>query len=150
MNQTDSQREHHDMTEPTTPLIEFLLEETGDTLQVVVEHGKESWEILYLHDAVQNQIETWETDFGEMMEGFREDAAANAQREAVFDAGRFYCSLHLFDEVLIIHFSRSAGGGLLFGYDPDAAPNLTSFVDLCLPHIHQQLDEDAPPDPDVR
>lgn len=132
------------MTE-STPLVEFLLEETADTLQIVVQHDEDSWEILYVYDAVQDQIERWETGFGEMMEQFRRDAAANREREEVFDAGAFYCSLHLFDDVLIIHFSRSDRDGILFGYDPEAAPNLTSFVDLSLPYVRRQLDGDEPP-----
>lgn len=141
--------EKQEMTESTDPLVEVLLEETADTLQVVVQHEEESWEILYVRDAVQDQIERWETGFGEIIEQFRRDAAANRRREEVFDAGAFYCSLHLFDEVLIIHFSRSSGEGILFGYNPDAAPNLTSFVDLCLPYIHRQLDKYAPPRADL-
>jgi len=135
------------MTESSDPLVEFLLEETADTLHVVVQHEETSWEVLYVNDAVQDQIERWETDFREIVEQFQRDAAANRRREEVFDAGAFYCSLHLFDQLLIIHFSRSSGEGILFGYDPAAAPNFTSFVDLCLPHIRRQLDKYAPPPP---
>lgn len=130
------------MTESTDPLIEFLLEETSDTLQVVVHHETDSWDFLYVHDAVRESIDEWETSFDELMEQFRTDAETNRQREEVFDAGSFHCSLHLFEGVLIIHFSRASGEGILFGYDPDAAPNLTSFVDLCSPHIHRRLNAD--------
>lgn len=129
-----------EMTDSTDPLVEFLLEETGDTLQIVVQHETDSWDVLYVHDAVQEQMEEWEPSFDELIEQFRRDAKANRQREEVFDAGSFYCSLHLFEGVLIIHFSQASGEGILFGYDPDAAPNLTSFVDLCLPHIRRRLD----------
>jgi hypothetical protein len=128
------------MTEPDGPLMELLLEETGNILQVVVHHGVDSWDIVYVHEAAREQAETWEANFGELMDQFRNDADANRQREEVFDAGAYYCSLHLFEEVLIIQFNRPAGDGMLFRYDPDAAPNLTSFVELCLPHIDEQFE----------
>lgn len=129
------------MSESANPLVKFLLEETGETLYVVVQHETNSWDVLYVRDAVRERIKAWERDLGELMDHFREDAKANRQREELFDVGSFHCSLHLFDELLIIHFSQSSGEGILFGYSPQAAPNLTTFVDLCLPYIRRQLEE---------
>lgn len=116
-------------------LVEFLLGETGETLHVVVEYNSDEWQFLYVREAVRQQIEEWETHADEIIEDFRREANRNADREQLFDVGSFYCSLHLFDELLLVHFCQPNEQGIIFGYDPAAAPNLTAFVDLCLPHI---------------
>lgn len=118
-------------------LVEFLLEETGDTLHVVVEYDCDEWQFLYVHEAVRERIEDWEPHADEIIDDFRREAHRNADREQLFDVGSFYCSLHLFDELLLVHFCQPDEQGIIFGYDPAAASNLTAFVDLCLPYIRE-------------
>lgn len=135
------------MTHGDGALIEFLLKETGDTLHVVVKYDRDAWDFLYVRDAVRERIEGWEPHADEIIDDFRSEAQRNADREQLFDVGSFYCSLHLFDKLLLIHFSHPNDRGIIFGYDPAAAPNLTAFVDLCLPHIrdHALSNIDASP-----
>lgn len=130
------------------PLVDFLLSTTGDRLYVVLEYDEDGRELRYVHEAARERIEAWEAAVGEVIDGFRADAARNHEREGRFDAGSFYCTLHLFEELILIHFSQPGGRGLLFGYDPAAAANLTSFVELCLPHIrrHALREVGGPPD----
>lgn len=118
-------------------LVEFLLQETGETLHVVVEYDSDSWTFLYVREAVRQRVEDWETHADEIIDDFRDEAHQNADREQLFDVGSFYCSLHLFDELLLVHFCQPDEQGIIFGYDPAAASNLTAFVDLCLPHIRE-------------
>jgi hypothetical protein len=118
-------------------LVAFLLEETGDTLQIVVEYDSDAWEFLYVQDAVREEIEDWETPTDDIIDDFRREAQRNVDREQLYDVGSFYCSLHLFDRLLLVHFSQPDGQGIIFGYDPAAASNLTAFVELCLPYIRE-------------
>lgn len=130
------------------PLVDFLLSTTGDRLYVVLEYDEDDRDLRYVHEAARERIAAWEADLGDIIDAFRADAARNHEREGQFDAGTFYCTLHLFEELILIHFSQPGGRGLLFGYDPEAAANLTSFVELCLPHIRRRAlpDVGGPPD----
>lgn len=125
------------MTHKDDELVDFLLQETGDRLYVVVEYDSDAWRFLYVRDAVREQIEDWETHADEIIGEFRREAHRNADREQLFDVGSFYCSLHLFDELLLVHFSQPDKQGVIFGYDPAAASHLTAFVELCLPYIRE-------------
>lgn len=125
------------MTQTNDELVEFLLDTTGDTLYVVVQYGADSWEFRYVREEVRERIATWEEQIDKILGQFRADAKRNSQRKRLFNVGEFYCSLHLFNDLIIIHFSQPSGEGIIFGYDPDAASNLTAFVELCLPRIRQ-------------
>jgi hypothetical protein len=135
------------MTSENADLVEFLLQETGDTLSVVVEYDSDTWEFLYVWDAVREQIEDWEIHADEIIDDFRSEAHRNADREQLFDVGSFYCSLHLFDGLLLVHFSQPNEHGIVFGYDPTAASNLTAFVELSLPHIREHALAELEPSP---
>lgn len=128
-------------------LVAFLLEETGETLYVVVEYDSNEWQFLYVREAVRQRIAEWETHADEILDDFRREAHRNGDREQVFDVGSFYCSLHLFDELLLVHFCQPDEQGIIVGYDPSAASNLTAFVDLCLPHIREHNLSELSADP---
>ena len=135
------------MSDPGDPLVDFLLETTGDRLYIVLGYDEDGWNIRYVHDAVRERIATWEDALGDTLDEFRADAERSTERETLFDVGTFYCTLHLFDDLILIHFSQPDGRGLLFGSHPAAAANLTSFVELCLPRIrrHALSDVGGPP-----
>lgn len=118
-------------------LVEFLLQETGETLHVVDEYDCDAWQFSYVREAVRERIGDWELHADEFIEDFRREAHRNADRERLFGVGSFYCSLHLFDELLLVHVCQPAEQGIIFGYDPAAAAHLTAFVELCLPHVRQ-------------
>lgn len=123
------------MTTNTNELVEFLLEETGETLHIVVEYDADEWQFLYVRETVHERINKWETQAADILEEFRRDARRNTDREQLFSVGSFYCSLHLFDELILLHFSQPDEQGIIFGYDPIAASNLTTFVELCIPRL---------------
>lgn len=125
------------MSDSGTDLIEFLVQETGDTLHTVVEYDADGWQFLYGEEAVYEQVEDWETNSDDVVQEFRDEACRNTDREHLFDVGSFYCSLHLFDELLLLHFNQPDERGVIFGYDPSAASNLTTFVELCVPRLRE-------------
>jgi hypothetical protein len=119
------------------PLVDFLLDTTGDRLYVVLQYDELGWELRYVREEVRERIAAWEDSLDAIVGQFRAEADRSAEREGLFDVGSFYCTLHLYEDLILIHFSQPGHEGVLFGYDPDAAANLTSFVELCLPRIRQ-------------
>lgn len=45
----------------------FMLQETGDTLYVVVQYDSDSWWFRYVRDGVRERIEGWETHADEIV-----------------------------------------------------------------------------------
>jgi hypothetical protein len=121
-------------------LVEFLVRETGDALYAVVRYDPEDWGFLYVNDTVRDVFELWDREVGldTVAEGFRQEAAMNAGRESLPGMGDFYCTLHLFEDWVVLHFSLTTQG-IVFAYDAEAASNLSSFVDLCSPFIEDSL-----------
>lgn len=130
------------MSDTQIDLVEFLLQETGDTLHTVVEYDADEWRFLYGAEAVSERIEDWDATSADVVQEFRQEARRNTDRERLFDVGSFYCSLHLFDELILLHFNQPDERGVIFGYDPSAASNLTTFVELCMPRIREQVSSD--------
>lgn len=70
-----------------------------------------------------------------MLDGFRRMDRTNIQLESAFDVGEFYCSLHLFGGLMMIHFYEPDDVGVIFGFDPAAASHLTEFVSMTIPFV---------------
>lgn len=121
-------------------LVDFLVEETGPALYAVVRYDSEEWGFLYVSDDVSGVFESWERDVGldAVADGFRREGDLNAGREALPGMGEFYCTLHLFENWVVLHFSGPSKG-IVFAYDSAAASNLSSFVDLCFPFVRDSL-----------
>lgn len=124
-------------------LVRFLLRETGDQLFFVIQYDPASWRSLYLSSVAERLLaETRDADIVELLEGFRREGRRNTQVNSTFDIGEYYCSLHLFGGLVMIHFFQPTAEGVIFGFDPAAAPHLSDFVSLTLPYIRRAgLDE---------
>lgn len=121
-------------------LVDFLVRETGDALYAVVRYDPDEWGFLYVNENVRDVFETWAREIGldVVADGFRQEAAMNAGRESLPGMGEFYCTLHLFEDWVVLHFSGGSQG-IVFAYDSAAASNLSSFVDLCSPFVEDSL-----------
>lgn len=146
MTDTPSDPRTHSGNPTDDDLVAFLLEETGETLYIVVEYDRDGPEFRYVSDVVSERMRDWEDRIDEILEQFRSESIRTSEWKELFDVGEFYCSLHLFDDLLVIHFNGD-GSGIIFGYDPEAASNLTAFVELCLPIIRRHAVDDVPSSP---
>lgn len=123
-------------------LVDFFLSETGDTLHFIVEYTSDDWRFRYVREGERPRITNLFDKVDEFLDQFRRCAQRNAQWERLFEVGEFYCTLHLFDEQVLMHFSKPEGHGIIFGYAPRAASNLTDFVQFTLPYIREYALED--------
>lgn len=115
-------------------LVEFLRRETGEHLHVVLRFDADSWTLLHASDVAQGLLLEADADVDDLLETFRREGRRNLAMRSVYDLGDSYCSLHLFDRLVLIHFA-GVDEGIIFGYDPAAASHLTGFVSLVLPYI---------------
>lgn len=119
-------------------LVRFLLRETGERLFFVLQYEARSWRSLYLSSTAEALLaETADSDLAAMLDGFRQEGRTNTRVEAAFDIGEFYCSLHLYGGLVMIHFYDPGDAGVIFGFDPAAASHLTAFVSTTIPHIRR-------------
>lgn len=119
-------------------LVRFLLRETGDRLFFVLQYEASSWRALYLSSVAEALLaETADDDLAAMLDGFRQDGRTNTRIESAFDIGEFYCSLHLFGGLVMIHFYEPGDEGVIFRFDPAAASHLTDFVSTTVPYVRR-------------
>lgn len=129
-------------------LVEFLLRETGEHLHVVLRYDADDWEQLYLSETAEDLLDRTAADVDEVLDLFRQEGGRNERLQSTFDLGWYYCSLHLFEAIVVIHFFQFDDRGIIFGYDPAAATHLTGFVSLVLPYIRAAGLEDLDESPD--
>lgn len=119
-------------------LVRYLLHETGERLFFVLRYTVDEWDTLYLSSVASTLLaETADADIREMLDGFRQEGRTNTRVESAFDVGEYYCSLHLFGGLVMIHFFQPGDEGVIFGFDPAAASHLTDFVSLTIPYIRR-------------
>ncbi len=123
-------------------LVEFLLEEVGEYLETVLHYGDDSWKFRYVSDTAERIFAGQDTGLDELFNQFRQEGSRATELNSVFDLDGHYCTLHLFDSIVLLHFYQPQTEGIICGFSPAAASNLTDFVGLILPHPREAgLDE---------
>lgn len=128
-------------------LVEFLLRETGEYLQIVLRYDADSWDALYLSQIAAQGIDDAPADVNDLLDAFRDEGPRNVHLDRVFELDNYYCSLHLFGALVLLHFGQPDHRGIVFGYDPAAASHLTDFVAVTLPYIREAGLDDLDDDP---
>jgi DNA-binding response OmpR family regulator len=117
--------------------VELLLKEAGQQLFFVIEHDERSHEYRYVDQAIEQRLATVESDIDALLEQFRQEGKESVNLDAALGLGGYQCSLHLFNSMMVIRFPKTATRGIVCGFDPSTAPNLTDFVSLVTPYIQQ-------------
>lgn len=117
--------------------VELLLRETGDRLYLVVQYDPDSWQYRYVSDDIAETIATIDREFNDLLDQFRREGAQNVTFNSVLEFEGYHCSLHLFEEMVVIHFYQSDQTGIVCGFDPSTATHLTDFVSLVRPYLEQ-------------
>lgn len=137
------------MAEPDEgELVEFLRRETGEYLYAVLQYDADAWETLYLDRSAESVHARMAANAEGLLESFRREGRRRARLTTHNEVGAYYCSLHLFDGVVLLHFSQPGPEGIILGYDPDAASHLTDFVSLILPYVRDAGLDELDGDPD--
>ena len=123
-------------------LVEFLLDEVGEYLHTVLQYDDDSWEYRYVSDTAESLFAGVDTGLDELFTRFRQEGKRASELNSVFELNGYYCSLHLFDTIVLMHFYQPHTEGIVCGFAPDAASNLTDFVAIVLPYLREAgLDE---------
>jgi DNA-binding response OmpR family regulator len=115
--------------------VELLIKEAGEQLYFVIEHDDHSHEYRYVDRAIEQRLATVESDLDALLEQFRQEGQESANLNAALDLDGYQCSLHLFGSMMIVRFPKTTTQGIVCGFDPSTAPNLTDFVSLVSPYI---------------
>jgi len=116
--------------------VEVLREHTGDQLYTVMQYEEDGWEYRYVNDSAADLLAEIDPDLDEFVEQCRQEGRQKTRLNTLFDLNDYYCSLHFFDTVILINFYQTDNQGIVCGFNPDAAPNLNSFVSLIRPYVY--------------
>jgi DNA-binding response OmpR family regulator len=120
-------------------LVELLLHETGGDLSFVIEYDDDGWAYRFMRDDLGGVFGD-APDVAEFVETFRGETRTNARRRSLLDLGSHRCSLHLLGSLVFIHMPRTDGSGVVCGFDPEVAPNITEFVSVVGPYLDRDVD----------
>ncbi|MFB6186920.1 MAG: hypothetical protein ABEI86_08650 [Halobacteriaceae archaeon] len=115
--------------------VELLLRETGDRLYLVLEYDADSWSYRYLSDIAEETIAQINPDLNDLLDQFRSEGQQRSQLKDIFNLDEYYCSLHLYETIVLLHFHLADEKGIICGFDPEAASHLNDFVALIRPYL---------------
>lgn len=115
---------------------EILLQETGDDLTFIIEYKPDSWDYRYMTGGIGYSFASEDTDLNSLINIFRKENQKNTQIKNTLDLDDYYCSLHLFDALVLIHLYKQTGNGVICAFEPGVAPNITDFVSFIRPYLN--------------
>lgn len=118
-------------------LVQFLRQETGERLHFVLTYDTDSWTMPFVSNDAEDLFASMGLEFETLLETFEKEGERNARLQSIFELGWYYCSLHLFEATVVIHFFQYDGHGVIFGFHPSAASHLTAFVSLIIPYVRE-------------
>lgn len=130
-------REQLDPESSNDVLVEFLREEMRNRIYTVLSYDEGTWVYRYVNDSVEELIADLDSHLDDIQPRFQQEGSTLSSMGNLLRLGGHSCSLHLFDKMVLIHFAPTDHGGVLCGFDPAAASNLTEFVTLVQPYIEQ-------------
>ncbi|MFB6253129.1 MAG: response regulator transcription factor [Halobacteriaceae archaeon] len=123
--------------------VELLLRETGDRLYLVLEYDSDSWSYRYLSDIAEETIAQINPDLNDLLDQFRNEGQQRSQLKDIFNLDEYYCSLHLYEAIVLLHFHLADQQGIICGFDPEAASHLNDFVNLIRPYLENPQEQVA-------
>lgn len=133
----DASRAELDVLLPGDVLVELLLRETGSRLWTVFQYDVESWEYRYVGETVEALISRLDSGLQSFVDQLRQEGQHHERLNANIELDGYRCSVHYFEAILFMHFYQAENRGVVCGFDPAAAPNLTNFISLIRPYFRQ-------------
>jgi len=117
-------------------LVTFLRDRAGDYLRSVVYYDRDSFELLYLRDDVEDEYTGGEIE--RVVDDLRLESFGAAQQEDLYVHGALGCTVRCFEEGVELHFPHEDFTGTAVALEPGAIADLHSFVGDCLERIPEE------------
>ena len=112
-------------------LLRYLEKQAGSNLRGVARYDYDSTDVPYLREDIREVRMLSQVD--RMLRRLRPESDPN--EEKAFPFGDMHATLRIFDEAVIMHFPLGVGRGIVVAMEPEAASQLTTFVDGCLSRV---------------
>ncbi|GGM56801.1 hypothetical protein J2752_000912 [Halarchaeum rubridurum] len=106
-------------------LLDYLRETLGADLRRVVHYDAHTIAVAADEDVGTSYTEA---ELHDLVEDLRLRDLGRPIQERFHEFGSLYCSLHAFDDALLVHFVQDRRRGTLVELDPSRAPVITDFV----------------------
>ncbi|WP_435125724.1 hypothetical protein [Halobaculum sp. D14] len=132
-------------TRERNPVVAFLETAAGPLLRGAWQYNHDDYYTLYLRDDVADRYS--DTDFEALFDALRTSGPRDDVLEQLGEIGRLHCDVRMYDGAVTLHILQRDDVGTLVSLDPDAATDLTSFVNQLIRelHSHSPQEFDAAP-----
>lgn len=99
----------------------------GGSLRSVAEYREKEYIVYYVREDVDRK----DLDVDKIHQNLVLDGIGREFLEDLFDAGDLQCTIHQFDEALMLHFAFPENSGLFVSVDADETVAIRELVDVC-------------------
>ncbi|UIP00788.1 hypothetical protein Hbl1158_05365 [Halobaculum sp. CBA1158] len=123
-------------------LVQFLQQQAGEYLRGVVHYSDDDYDALYLRDDVADMYT--DEELTEFVAYYREKNRQLAP-DRPFDLGTDHCTISMYDEAIIFHFTQGTDVGTVVTLSPEAGRDVVQFTTDCLEQLYhnspQEIDD---------
>ncbi|WP_058365987.1 DUF7522 family protein [Haloparvum sedimenti] len=117
----------------TDELVAFLKEQAGEYLRSAIQYSTSDHELLYLRDGDEHIPE--DEELADFVDHYRR-LSRQQEPDRPFDLGTDHCTVTIYDEAILFHFTQSENVGTLVTLAPEAGRDIVAFTTKCLEQLH--------------
>lgn len=121
-------------TSDTDGLIGFLREQADEYLRSAIQYSASDHELLYLRDDGDENIPE-DRELAEFVAHYRR-LSREQEPDRPFDLGSDHCTVTIYDEAILFHFTQGEDVGTLITLAPEAGRDIVAFTTKCLEQLH--------------
>jgi hypothetical protein len=120
-------------TTASNDLVGFLRDQAGEYLRAAIHYTDDDYELLYLRDDLDDVEADATTD--EFVAYYRQKSREQ-EPERPFDLGHDHCTVSIYDEAILFHFTQDENVGTVITLSPEAGRDIIEFTTNCLEQLH--------------
>lgn len=122
-----------------TDLVQYLRGEAGDYLRAALHYSEDNYEVLHVRDDVDARYT--DEELGEFVEYYRGKRRQLAP-DRPFELGNDHCTVSVYDEAILFHFTQGTGVGTIVTLSPEAGRDIVQFITACLEQLYHNSPQD--------
>ncbi|MGB9987103.1 DUF7522 family protein [Salarchaeum japonicum] len=130
--------------QPANELVEFLREQAGDYLRAAIHYTEHDHDVLYIRDDVAGDYT--DAELATFVDHYR-TKSREQQPDRPFDLGHDHCTISVYDEAILFHFTLTTTVGTIITLAPEAGRDIVQFITHCLEQLHHNSPQSIGPVP---